>query len=797
MAGALTGGMPEMMQAGNEPLPENKEAISFAQPNSLNLPTQTMITKQIGLERLRKLKVKLAQRHGWFGKDYEAGFGSNAWAAGQSATSAGSIVSGDGHLQLSVPSIMYQVGLNTDVLGGGDIKQKGLLIASIPVMAVGTNGKIAWSQVNPVVDITDWYVEKIQLDEAGLPVSSFFQDEWRALNTREESVNVAERVLLGSEAQTVTWQTYLTFDGRRIIEIEGRELGEDEELAEGESVITMLGSKIIPSDIDGDGDITAISFDYTAFDASGFVDALFNLGLAQNMDEFEEQTKRLIGGGLFSAAGDAQGSILYSSYQSIPCRSYLERDQSGFFLPGQSPMALLDGTQIGGFTILSDDQGYVDESQNSDPYKCTIPYDQMPLSRDPLQGFVATANNDPQGFADDGRVDNDAWYLGGPWAPFRQSTIKRALGNELDRGAITVDSMQRIHANHDSRLGELFTPSLIELVEQLDAWSNDGLNDEHPSKQIALDTYNDHKIRIQEAVERLKVWRDGAYQAESGVETFYNTVDETEIKNAVATSIFNAYFRVLLKRVWDDEAESSIPYDGTRLKIYALDRMLRGRGADNPLRLASWSESEQESMFFDRLDTTEHVERSEEIMVTALVEGLDKLSAETSEYGQGGFGSENMDDWLWGLHHMARFESLLGPFLGGGGPFGAILERFSITTAKLPLADNIPDGDPRAELKWFPRAGDQWNIDAANPGFGGGYTFSNGPVMRMTIQLNGEQVQGYNIVPGGQSGLENDPHSADQLRLWLANEAYPLRYHLPEVLEGATGRWQFSSVSDD
>ena len=62
----------------------------------------------------------------------------------------------------------------------------------------------------------------------------------------------------------------------------------------------------------------------------------------------------------------------------------------------------------------------------------------MPLSKDPIRGFISTANNDPQGFADDGRVDNDAWYLGGPWAPFRQNTIKRALSRELDQGAITI-----------------------------------------------------------------------------------------------------------------------------------------------------------------------------------------------------------------------------------------------------------------------------------------------------------------------------------------------------------------------
>ena len=73
--------------------------------------------------------------------------------------------------------------------------------------------------------------------------------------------------------------------------------------------------------------------------------------------------------------------------------------------------------------------------------------------------------------------------------------------------------------------------------------------------------------------------------------------NEKEIKDAVATSIFNAYFRALLPKVWNDEARGAIPYDGTRLKIYALERMLRGRGADNPLNLASWSETKSRNQF--------------------------------------------------------------------------------------------------------------------------------------------------------------------------------------------------------
>jgi penicillin amidase len=781
---------------------KSEDQISIRQRPTSQLDSQTLNQRsfvplppeilRISKQRLRQLQERLRHREKWFGHDSQIGFGSNAWAASSSATHAGSIVSGDGHLQLSSPSLMYQIGLNTRALGGGDIAQKGLLLASIPVMAVGTNGKIAWSQVNPVVDITDWYVEQLILNENGAPQASLFQDEPRDLIATSQRVSVAGRALLGSEERVVEWTSYRTFDGRWIIEVEGRKLSVDEEPAEGEFVMTVLGERVVPGDTDGDGVVTATSFDYTAFDASNFIDALFSLGLANNLDEFEQETKRLVGGGLFSAAGDATGSILYTSYQAIPCRGYLERDESGFFVSGQSPMALLDGNRTGGFTIRTDAEGYVDESATDDPYQCSIPYDKMPASRDPVVGFVATANNDPQGFSDDGRVDNDAWYIGGPWSAFRQSTILRELGAAVDRGPITIETMRHIQANVDSRLGELFTPHLINTLDQLETWVMEGIEPGDPSHMIALNLYNAQRDMMIEVRDRLASWGGRGYKAHSGVETFYNTVDGDERLNATSTMIFNAYFRSFLIKVWDDEAGGSIPYDASRLRIYALDRMLRGRGPDNPLGLVSWSPQFEESIFFDHLDTPDHHERSEELMISALAEALNTLMAAPDETGNGGFGTEDMNLWLWGLRHLGKFESLLGPFLGDAGPLGLILDRFSVSTDKLPLADDLADDDPRRGLKWFPRPGDQWNIDAGNPGFSGDYMFGNGSVMRMTIQLDGDRVSGYNIVPGGQSGLEDSPHLLDQLKLWLANDAYPLRYHLEEVVEGAQARWRFA-----
>jgi hypothetical protein len=45
--------------------------------------------------------------------------------------------------------------------------------------------------------------------------------------------------------------------------------------------------------------------------------------------------------------------------------------------------------------------------------------------------------------------------------------------------------------------------------------------------------------------------------------------------------------------------------------------------------------------------------------------------------------------------------------------FGFLLDMFSVTPEDLPLAEDLPATDPRAGLTFFPRPGDQFDVDAA------------------------------------------------------------------------------------
>lgn len=726
-----------------------------------------------------------------FGKDRGEGFGSNVWAvAGSHTTDGAALLANDGHLGLTVPSLGYGAGLDTSVFGGGDIHQVGGWLGCFPVMIGGTNGDVAFGGVNPVLDITDWYREELELDAAGAPRATKFDGAWRELALTDETYVVRGVPFLGSEGRTETWARYATFDGRWLARVEGRPATADTVPAAGETVINVAGELVIPADMDGDGVITAISFDHTALDATRWGEALAEMGLAHDVGGVREATRGFVGGALFTSGADGQGNILYTSYQAIPCRGYLERDGDGKFAAGADPTRLLDGTRYGGFTMPTDAQGKADEGPGAtDPYKCIIPFDDMPYAINPEQGFVFSANNDPAHLTDDGDHMNDQWYVGGPWSSVRADTIRRELvkvttGHEADLAA-----MQAIQANKVSRTGEDFTPSLRDAIARAKAFAAAPTGLSADEARVAA-LYEGHAAAFDEVATRLEAWSARGYVAYSGVETFYEHPGPDEVQDSIATMIFNAYLPRFLQSVWDDEGVSAWRWDSTREKLLALRRFVDGRGADNPGSLASWNPATGEAVFFDDVRTADRVETSDELMLASLAGALDFLASPPTGPGQGGFGTTDQAQWLWGLRHQARFESVIADFIGGGdSSLALITDLFQFTTELFPLADSYPPGDPRAELKWFPRGGDNYGVDAANPGFSGTrFTHGSGPAMRIVFALKDGEMRGAFALPGGESGIKDSPFFADQLKLWLANATNPLVLDPAGVAAIATGR---------
>src|SRR5690606_38022292 len=222
-------------------------------------------------------------------------------------------------------------------------------------------------------------------------------------------------------------------------------------------------------------------------------------------------------------------------------------------------------------------------------------------------------------------------------------------------------------------------------------------------------------------------------------------------------------------------------------RLRAMTLLLDGRGADNPRDMASCVGVHEESAFFDDLRTPDVVERSDEIALIALIDALHFLRADPTSDGRGGFGTDDMDAWLWGLRHWVRFDSVLAELLGNDPTYSFLTDRFAINPAVLRMGGDLDD------RPGFARHGDHLNVAAGNCGLSGrNHDYGSGPVFRMVFALGPDGVQGRNILPGGQSGLTDSRHFADQAALWLGNDTWPTRLTPSEVAEGATHRETFA-----
>jgi penicillin amidase len=771
---------------------------SYGQP--FNPPTAQGLTSshlaalpKVNKALVRRLDAALEAMQVRMNRDRTSGYGSNSWAVAGFATADGNaVMAGDGHLSLAIPSILYQFGIDTTVFGDGDLHQLGLTIPGFMVTAIGTNGKVAWSQTQLGEDITDWFAELIQLDGNGVPVATKWGDQWMPVVRVDESFTIAGIPALGSKAGTETWSRFETFDGRRIADFEGRPVKIDDVVDAGETKQYGMAGFIVPGDADGDGVVTAVSYAYAGLYAAETLASTDALGHANSVEEFRQGMRGLVGYSQNFAVADSSGNIMYSSYQAVPCRRALPRNPDGSFVAGADPTLLLDGTQYGNWRIPTQN-GVVDESVGeTDAQACVVPFDKVPMSINPNTGYVVTANNDPGGLSLDGSIFNDEVYLGGPWDEgYRADTISRALKKEIASNTAGVEGLARVQANIDSRLGELFVPDVIAAIARA---KTQGPSDDPAAMRLAAIYLND-SAAFDEAGKRLAAWRDAGYQAHGGVHTFYRNPTAADVQDAIATMIFNAWVRKFIVRVIGDEGIDDIWGSvGGETQVRILKRLLEGRGDTGMGLLGSWEPTRRESVFFDDLATPGIIETSDEDILNALEDGMAFLRSAPTTPGVGGFGTADMSKWIWGLRHQVVFDSLIADYVNDPA-LAVITNQLQINTSVLPLAppgEDIPSDDPRSLLQWFPRDGDQYGVDAANPGLGGDkFTHGSGPVMRMVFELSSSGVIGQNVIPGGQSGITDSPHFADQARMWLANKAYPARFSPSDVAHNSTGHELF------
>lgn len=116
-------------------------------------------------------------------KEKEEGIGSNNWALNGSKTASGfPILANDPHLDLSLPSIWYQIQLHAPGLNA-----YGVSLPGAPGIIIGFNQKIAWGVTNVAADVLDFY--QIRFKD-NTHTSYWYDNQWKKTTQRLEKIKI-------------------------------------------------------------------------------------------------------------------------------------------------------------------------------------------------------------------------------------------------------------------------------------------------------------------------------------------------------------------------------------------------------------------------------------------------------------------------------------------------------------------------------------------------------------------------------------------------------------------------------
>jgi len=321
------------------------------------------------------------------------GLGSNNWVISGERTESGKpILADDTHLGIQMPSIWYEVGLHCEPVGPEcPFNVVGFSFASIPGVVIGHNDHIAWGVTNLGPDVQDMFIEKINPEN---PNQYEFKGRWQDMEIIREEITVA-----GQDDPEVV-NVRITRHGPIINDVIG---GVEEEWSFGWQ---------------------PLAFSWTALQPGTIIRSMLMFNTASNWDEFRAAL----------------------SYWNVPSQNFVYADVEGnigYQAPGRIPIrASGDGTMpVPGWTGAYEWVGY-------------IPFDSLPRAFNPVEGYIATANNAVVG-------EDYPYFISADWAPgYRARRIVEMI--EADE-SITVEDVMTMHGDNVVLYAQDILPFLLQL----------------------------------------------------------------------------------------------------------------------------------------------------------------------------------------------------------------------------------------------------------------------------------------------------------------------------------------------
>ncbi len=669
---------------------------------------------------------------GFLYKHRSAGqIGSNNWVISPGLTKDGyAILANDTHLPLYNPPIFYEVHVNTEAMGNGNINTIGVVFPMAPGVIIGHNDYIAWGDTVFPSDVIDVYQETVK---TGNPDSVVYNGISYPIQTVAVTFNFGGP-LNGGKVTTGTYDMYYV-------------------TIPGHGTMPIYTGSYAP------GSTSAIAFTWTGMMMqSNEIQAFYDIDQAQNLAQFiTAQSYFKVGGQNFVYA-DIYGNIYLTDQSAIPIRGPYTFSYTTNALPSglqfsdftYPPYIMLPGTDSNFYWIGS-----------------MVPTSAVPFTENPAQGYIATANEDPAGVTYNNEPLDNPYYLGGFFDPgFRAQEIDKDI--EAGKPVIDLAYVQNtIQADHTDTYALRILPFLQKAYSDMASTPTVTSN-----PQIAT------------AMNYLSEWTTGThpYDTPTGLSQSATTQD---INNSIATSIFEAFVQRLFYNIFYDKMRA-IGQDravNDDIIINTLLTML-----EHPKQCATYSPSERQSTLFDALTVsgtgfTFTVGNPDQIMINSLLEGITDLSISPNPGNSTptSFGTTDMSQWEWGKLHTLTFSDLLN--LAAGNLYQNL---------------NLPNNG-----KGYPRPGSMFSVDPGTFGFEMGnnqstnfytnYTYGSGPAIRFSVEMKPGDIIGYNVLPGGESGMGPDPnnppkHYGDQVNLWINNQVHPQWFYPKDIIANAESR---------
>ncbi len=619
------------------------------------------------------------------------GWASNNFVVSGAKSATGhAFLANDPHLELLNPSILYELHLDSKSLPGatGTLDVEGLTFVGVPAIVIGHNEHLAWGGTFLGYDVTDLYAEKITIQNGKdyfyhngnwYPVKHFFH----IIKVRNYPSNTFSEIY--ADFPYIKWND-TNWHGP---------LFRLTNLPPTAGFILMT-----PSGMRG---IVNVAIKWTGMIPTSEAEAYIEINRAKTYEDFV-RAARLIGvGGQNLVFADDNGNIGYAPFALVPKRQ---------LSPGSKPWMIMDGTVDNEWT------GFV-------------PLDELPqvtckeeIEKYNQRGFIATANNEQYGESYDNDPMNGKYYLmSDADIGFREERITHLLEKGVKEHKIDINYLEKVQTDDYSLVGEYF----------MDILRKKYLNSSEAKNLISQDN-------LSSALNYLYKW---SYYTPTGTgDPFGKRVTDSEINDSVATTIFHAWIKRIVKNTIYDELDFyDVPHPFNEWGVKILYYLLTATSTtDSP----TYDPSLGYSKLFDDINTSRQ-ETPLEIIVKSLRETVEFLSEKT--------GNDNPYYWRWGDFHKSLFIDPFIPYTRGP----------------------------------FPRDGGDFTVNVGKTDSSGtDFTNTHAAVTRFIVELNPHHITAINSLPGYNSDRFPQLEQYDQLPLWLHNKYRKMHFYLPNVRKHVT-----------